>query len=338
MSQGLKSLLWPLALLAAVAGAFAGAASARTDAAPRTTSPPTVEGKFQVGETVTAGQGGWDNSPTSFTYQWQRCSSSGAGCTDITGATARSYKLTSAEVDRTVRVLVTATNTDGSATANSHPSPVISDASAPRNSVRPTISGTARVGETLTVSRGTWTGGVTAYAYQWQHCDELGNACTDVAGATSQTYNVRSADVGGTLRAVVTARNAAGRTSVNTDRSAVVTEAGGGGTTTVVTTVQGNKAPTITFQSLKVRSNRVYVRFRVCDDSFGRVRITARDQMARRLAYTRRLSVTPSPCGTYSRTWSLIPRFRAHGKFVVTLRASDSSGRLSRLVSRSVRL
>jgi hypothetical protein len=194
------------------------------------------------------------------------------------------------------------------------------------------------VGEALTVSNGTWTGGVTSYTYQWQRCDENGNACIAISGATSKSYGVRNDDVGSTLRVEVTAHNAAGRTTVNTDRSAVVKDASGGSTTVVTTTVAGNKAPTLTFLSLRVRSNRVTARFRVCDDSFGRVTVTARDQMARRLAYARRFAVTPAPCGTYTRTWSLIARFRAHGRFVVSLRAADKSGRLSRLVSRGVTL
>jgi hypothetical protein len=324
-----------LALTIFAAAVFAVPALA---AAPTTTSPPTIEGKFQVNETVTAGNGTWNNSPTAYAYQWQRCGSGGGACADIAGATEKSYKLTTAEVGRTVRVLVTASNADGKATANSHPSPVISDSSAPRNTGRPTISGTPQVGQTLTVSNGTWTGGVTGYSYQWQRCDQNGQACLNVAGATSKTYGVRSDDVASTLRAEVTARNAAGRTTVNTDRTGVVQ--GTTGTTVVVTTTAAsNKAPTLTFLALSVRSNRVTVRFRVCDDSFGRVTVVARDQMARRLAYTRRFAVSPVPCGTYTRTYSLISRFRAHHvRFVVSLRASDKSGRLSRLVSRGVTL
>jgi hypothetical protein len=308
--------------------AFAVSATAAAQAPPQPTSPPTIEGRFQVGQTLTAGNGSWTNSPTSFTYQWQRCNSS--GCANITGATQRTYRLTTADVDRRVRVLVTASNADGKATANSAPSPVISDAAAPRNTERPVISGTPQVGQTLTVSNGRWTGGVTSFSYQWLQCDAAGNSCVAVSGATGRTYGVRSSDVGRTLRARVTAQNAAGRTSVTTDRTSAVQDAPG----TTVTT-EGNRAPTIRFLSLKVRSNRVYVRFRVCDDS-GRVTVIARDQLARRLAYTRRFRVEPTPCGVYARNWRLIPRFRAHGRFVVSLRAIDGSRRLSRLVVRSV--
>src|SRR3954468_1955334 len=122
-----------LAVAGAVAAVLAVAASA---AAPQSTSSPTLEGKFQVGETLTTDNGSWSNSPTSFDYQWQRCNSSGSGGVNIAGASARTYKLVDADVDHTVKVLVTAANVDGKDTATSSASPVISDSSAPRNTAR----------------------------------------------------------------------------------------------------------------------------------------------------------------------------------------------------------
>jgi hypothetical protein len=209
-------------VVAAAAAALTVSATAAGQAAPRTTSPPTIEGKFQVDETVTATNGGWANDPTEFTYKWQRCNREGSGCANIAGATAKTYKLTTSDIDHSVRVLVTAANSDGKSTANSHPSPIISGSQAPRNTQRPVISGTTQVGQTLTVSNGEWTGGVRSFTYQWQRCDENGNNCADVAGATAKTYGVRAADEGKALRAEVTAENAAGKTTVNTDRSAQV--------------------------------------------------------------------------------------------------------------------
>lgn|SRR5581483_5263206 len=329
----MKRILVLLAALVPV-GAFAVSANA---AAPQTTSPPTIEGKFQVGETVTAGNGLWSNNPTSFTYQWQRCSSSGSSCADIDNATSKTYKLVSADVDKTVLVLVTASNADGKSTANSHPSPVISDSSAPRNTARPVITGKTVVGETLTVSNGSWTGGATTFTYQWQSCDENGNGCVDVSGATSRSYGVRSADQGHTMRALVTAANAAGKTTVNTDRTDLV-QTQPASTVVVTTTAAANHAPAVKFLSLNVRGTSVVARFRVCDDSYSKVTIVARARMPLRLAYTRRYAVYPSACGTFARHWTLIPRFRHHGKYIVSLRAIDKSHRLSTLAVRAVRI
>jgi hypothetical protein len=97
---------------------------------------------------------------------------------------------------------------------------------APHNTAAPTIGGTPEVGQTLTASNGTFTSDTTpSYTYQWQGCDTQGNNCASIAGATSQTYPVQSADVGKTLRVIVTARNASGATSATSAQTAVVTPA-----------------------------------------------------------------------------------------------------------------
>src|SRR3954452_12264168 len=326
-----------LGVLAASA-AFAGTALA---AAPTRVTDPTIEGPADapfVGDTLRASRGTWTGNPTRFTYQWDRCDAAGdrRNCAPITGATSSSYTLQKADVNHTLRVRVTAANADGSTTEDSPGSGVVSDNVAPKNLAQPRTTGQAVVGETLTAVNGNWSG-ASSFTYQWQSCDNVGNACADISGATSKTYTVRSADLGKTLRVQVTATNKYGSAKEFSDHSPVVTNGGPSGTTTTVvtSTVAGNRAPTVSFLSLKVRSNRVYVRFRVCDDS-TKVTVIDRDQKAKRLAYTRKLAVHPNGCSTYSRNWSLIPRFRGHGTFVVSLRGVDKSQRLSRLVSRSV--
>ena len=41
-------------------------------------------------------------------------------------------------------------------------------AAVPQNTAKPSVTGDAVVGEELTASNGTWTGGVDSYSYQWQ--------------------------------------------------------------------------------------------------------------------------------------------------------------------------
>jgi hypothetical protein len=77
---------------------------------PVNTAAPTISGTPQVGQTLTASTGTWTNSPTSFTYQWNR-----AG-TAIGGATAATYVPVTADVGNTLTVTVTATNGTGSST------------------------------------------------------------------------------------------------------------------------------------------------------------------------------------------------------------------------------
>jgi hypothetical protein len=99
--------------------------------------------------------------------------------------------------------------------------------SAPANDDPPEISGTAREGETLTVSRGTWSGdGSITYTYQWHRCDAAGEACADIPAATGATYELTGDDVGHTLRATLTAKNAWGTASESSQPTAVVERRG----------------------------------------------------------------------------------------------------------------
>ena len=216
-------------LLAAV---FVGlvAAAAALAAAPRSTSPPAIEGRFRQGETLRTSNGLWANSPTSFTYRWQRCDTSGNNCGNIRGATGNSYRLVQADVGRTVRSVVTARNADGASSANSRHSPVIADNTAPGNTSPPTISGTAAVGEQLTANEGSWSGAPDRFAYQWQQCDAAGSTCASIPGATGKIYGVRSADLGRTLRVAVTAINPRGRSTAVSNATPTVRAASGGGT------------------------------------------------------------------------------------------------------------
>jgi hypothetical protein len=80
----------------------------------------------------------------------------------------------------------------------------------PVNTAIPTITGPAVLGQTLSVSHGSWTSNLTSYSYQWQDCDGTGNSCTAISGATAQSYPLKVSDVGHTIRVIETASNPAG--------------------------------------------------------------------------------------------------------------------------------
>ena len=102
------------------------------------------------------------------------------------------------------------------------PTAVVSSAAAPKNTAPPSVSGSVQVGSTLTAAKGTWSGYVTAYTYAWKRCDTHGNSCATISGATSATYKLTQADAGTTLRAAVTATNAAGSTTATSVPTAAV--------------------------------------------------------------------------------------------------------------------
>jgi len=303
-------------------------ASLASAAAPANTAAPVVTGTAKVGSTLTVSNGTWSNSPTTYTYQWQRCTSA-TSCTDISNGVGQNYVVRQADGGSRLRAQVNAINADGKGTATSDLTAVVPATGAPVNTVRPSVSGDAIVGSTLTAETGTWTNSPTSYGYRWVQCDHFGASCVDIPGATGKTYGVRFADTFGTLRVDVTAKNAAGSTTRRSTPSDVVEPL-------PVIHTAGNKAPTIAFLSLKRLGNRVYARFRVCDDAPKGVTVIERDSKAGALAYVRRFTVTPNRCVVATRSWVPAPRFRTKGRFVVTLRAVDKSRASSAFVSRSL--
>jgi hypothetical protein len=80
---------------------------------PVNTAVPTISGTTRLGDTLKASNGSWDNSPTSYAYQWKRNGS------NIPGATKPTYNVKTTDQGTTLTVTVTATNANGSATATS---------------------------------------------------------------------------------------------------------------------------------------------------------------------------------------------------------------------------
>jgi len=272
---------------------MAGVGSAASQAAPVNTAKPAVSGTATVGQTLTASNG-----------------------------TQQTYTLVGADAGHTMRVRVTATNADGSAAAESDQTAAVAAAtssSAPKNTDRPIISGTPRVGQTLTSDDGSWSGNPTSFAYQWQHCDADNIvACTNVVGATGKTYVLHLADLGYRMRVSVTARNAKGSTTANSATTAIIAP------TLTIT----NKRPTLTILSVRFVGAAVYARVRICDDSMKNVTIIETDSRPGKLSYTRRFTTlaAPRPCGVYTRHWTPASRFQGPGRYTVTLKARDKSG------------
>jgi uncharacterized delta-60 repeat protein len=177
--------------------------------APANTALPAISGTAKDGQTLSASTGTWSGTaPISYTYQWNRCNASGASCVGITGATAATRTVAAADVGSTLRVGVTAKNSAASTSATSSATAVV-QAVAPANTALPAISGTAKDGQTLSASTGTWSGTAPiSYTYQWELCDGTGASCAVIVGGTGSTYTLGSFAIGFTVRAQVTASNA----------------------------------------------------------------------------------------------------------------------------------
>ena len=226
-----------------IVGAFAGAATlvaaaltsgparALAQAAPTNTAEPLISGTPASGSTLKTTSGTWTGtSPINYAYQWVRCpaaggKSDGSDCASISGATTSAYVVGSGDVGRRLRVRVTASNADGSATVASNATATVaaSGSGRPSNTRAPSISGTTSLGNTLHGDVGTWAGAQPiTFTFQWLRCDPGGNNCITLSGQTDDSYVLRDGDIDHTLRLRVGARNSAGSRNKLSGRTAVV--------------------------------------------------------------------------------------------------------------------
>ena len=175
------------------------------------TGQPAITGTAQVGQTLTAGKGTItdangttkaDNGNARFAYTYQWVQVDGETETDIANATDSTYTLAAEDAGKTVKVKVSFTDDanfdEGPLTSEPYPATgtiALADGNHPATGV-PAISGTARVGQTLTADLS----GIAdedgtvqadndavgyAYTYQWVQVD--GETETDITGATDST-------------------------------------------------------------------------------------------------------------------------------------------------------
>ncbi|MCJ1673983.1 hypothetical protein MT355_12020 [Rathayibacter sp. VKM Ac-2929] len=152
---------------------------------------PTITGTKTVGATLTANAGTWD-AGTTLTYQWKK-----NGGTYISGATAKTYVLKASDAGATITVSVTSTK-PGYSPATKTSATTAAVAKGTLAGPVPTITGTAKVGQTLTAKPGTWAPAPVALTYQWYR------GSTAISGATTATYKLATADKAGSITVKVT--------------------------------------------------------------------------------------------------------------------------------------
>ena len=185
------------------------------------TGAPTISGRAQVGETLTATTSGIADADgianAIFTYQWL------ADDAAIGSATVSTYTVVAGDVGKALKVRVTFTDDAGNdETLTSSATGAVAAANSPATGA-PTISGTAQAGETLTadtlgIADSDGLGGVT-FAYQWLADDEA------IGGATASTYTVVAGDAGKALKVSVAFTDDAGNEeSLTSAATAAVTQ------------------------------------------------------------------------------------------------------------------
>lgn len=189
---------------------------------------PTVTGSVKVGMPLTAVPGASDPA-ASYSYQWYR------GTSTISGATAATYRTTSTDLGKQIRVRVTYKRSGYVS---------VSRYSAFTGAIEPGIIAvtpklddtTPVVGQVLKItdatSIGSWNPSDATAAYQWYR------DTTAIPGATEATYEVQSADVGKAIKVKVTGSKD-GYASVAKTSAASSDVAKGTFTTKPVPTIEG---------------------------------------------------------------------------------------------------
>jgi hypothetical protein len=118
-------------------GVLAGAGAAASSAKPVNTSPPKITGTPQEGQKLTGDRGDWSGKPSDFNLFWLRCDKDGGSCAKISGATSKTYTLASVDVGNTLRFRVDAKNADGTTSASSVPTAVVTAATKPPTTTTP---------------------------------------------------------------------------------------------------------------------------------------------------------------------------------------------------------
>lgn len=236
--------------------AIADAGAPAVLSSPSNSSAPSISGNVAYGQTLTAANGTWTSSPTSYTYQWSRASSSGGSYSNIAGATSSTYVLTSSDIGNYLKVSVTATNAAGSASASSSASQQITKAT-------PTFSSWTNVSKTVgdasyTVSAPTVVGGISGtIGYSSSSTSVIsvsGNTFT-VAGVGSSTITATFTPSDSTLY------NSASTTNTVTVLAQALTTPNSAPTVTL-TTGSTSSSITVTFSAVSNASShsvRVYL-------------------------------------------------------------------------------
>jgi hypothetical protein len=185
-----------------------------------------------VGATLSVTNGLWSGTPAvlGYSYQWQRSLDAGITWSNLVGQTGSTYKVVASDYAFRLRARVTATNINGSTTANTATSSAVAES---YNVQIPIVRGTLVVGQLLEVTDGVWSSDYPlTFRYQWERS---GNA---ISGATSPSYRLTDSDVDSNISVSVIAYSALGSVSADSTFRSSVAAAGNSVAPTISGTVK----------------------------------------------------------------------------------------------------
>ncbi len=166
---------------------------------------PGIVGNAVVGSTLSVSAGEWAPAPVTLSYSWL---ANGIA----TGATGTTYLIPTSAIGKSISVAVTGSASGLAGYTVTSGASAIVVANVNIATATPTITGTARVGSTLTANPGVWPAPVTP-TYRWFASGHV------IANATAASLVLATALVGKTISVEVTRPTSGGGTSVLTSAS-----------------------------------------------------------------------------------------------------------------------
>ena len=167
-----------------------------------------------MGRTLTAVTGTWSPTPDVLRFQWFRSG------TAITGATGNTYTLLAADYGKTITLKVTGSKAGYPSITKTSDRHRRQSRRLPRPAPVPTVTGTAKVGYTLTAVPGTWGPAPVTLTYQWKANGVV------IIGATAATYKLAAAHAGKALTVTVTGTKTGYTTAAKTSTPTAAIAAG----------------------------------------------------------------------------------------------------------------
>lgn len=171
---------------------------------------PIVAGKMKLGETLTGSAGSWAPSGVALSLQWMR------NGVPIPSATKPAYRVVAADLGTSLSLSATGSKTGYTSVTRTSAAKSI-PVEAFTTTASPAVSGTLKVGGTLTAAVGTWKPSA-ALTLQWKR-----NGVA-IPNATGSAYTLLAGDVGAAITVSATG-SASGYASVTTTSAATTLRA-----------------------------------------------------------------------------------------------------------------